>query len=311
MKHSLLKSYRWKSDRWKIFCKPVIPLPLLIVLIMMMSVQNSKAADSFQVTKIGQGRPVVLIPGLMSDGRVWEPVKQQLAQSHELHIISLAGFGNVDSAGESSLARVKRDLLDYFKQQQMDKPILVGHSLGGFMGFWIATTHPQAIGGVVSVDGLPFIGPVFTRSNATTADALRPQAEQFRLMYRSMTPQQLRAQTQMGISIQARSTQHRDIILNMSEQSDPAMVADAMHTIMLTDLRQSLEGNPLPMLMLGASGAFQSESQHQQIAALYQAQFKEVPNASVKMNSTARHFIMYDDPEWLLKQLTQFLESNS
>ncbi len=300
-----------KLNRWKTFCQPVIPLPVLIVFIMMMSVQNSKAAESFQVTKVGQGTPVVLIPGLMSDSRVWDPVKRELSQSHELHIISIHGFGSVKSGSESSLVQVKDELLKYFKQQQLENPIVVGHSLGGFMGFWIAATHPQAIGGVVSVDGLPFIGPVFTRSNATTTDALRPQAEQFRMMYRAMTAQQLRAQTQMGISIQARSKQHRDIILKMSEQSDPVMVADAMHTIMLTDLRQSLAGNPLPMLMLGASGAFQTESQHQQIETLYKAQFKQVPNAKVKMNSAARHFIMYDDPDWLLTQLTQFLETNS
>jgi pimeloyl-ACP methyl ester carboxylesterase len=40
----------------------------------------------------------------------------------------------------------------------LHKPAVIGHSLDGFMSFWLSSNAPTKIGLIVPVDGLPFIG---------------------------------------------------------------------------------------------------------------------------------------------------------
>jgi pimeloyl-ACP methyl ester carboxylesterase len=56
------------------------------------------------------------------------------------------------------LQTVRDDVLRYIQEKKLDHPVIVGHSLGGFLAFWIAATAPDAVGPLVAVDGVPFLG---------------------------------------------------------------------------------------------------------------------------------------------------------
>ncbi|PWK53906.1 alpha/beta fold hydrolase [Pleionea mediterranea] len=298
------------NKRWlKQLCQHTIPTPVLIIVIVIMSIQSSKAAD-FTVERIGEGPAVILIPGLMSDDRVWQTTVDALKQDYQLHLVSIAGFAGSPPVSSPSLKRVKQQLLSYIQQQQLQHPVIIGHSLGGFMGFWLASSEPDIIGPVVSVDGLSFVGPVFTQTNQTTVQDLKLRAEQIKLFYSKLSQQQLRLQTQTTLAIQTQAPAHQKIVLNMAEASDPTTVGEAMHILMTTDLRQQVANITQPVLLLGASGAFPLPQDHKRVNALYQSQLSAIPNASLLVNTRARHFIMYDDPDWLTQQLTQFLEQS-
>jgi hypothetical protein len=160
---------------------------------------------------------------------------------------------------------------------------------------------------VVSIDGLPFIGPIFTRNNATTADMLKPQAQNIKTMFASLTQAQLADQAKQGVYIQAISAADQARVVEMARLSDPTTAGDAMFDVMLTDLREPLKQTSTPILMLGASGAFTQDAQYKQAEALYRAQFIDVQTAKVVMNNKVRHFIMFDDLAWLEQQIEQFL----
>jgi len=295
------------NKQWfKHLCQPTIPAPLLIIIIVIMTMQSSKAAD-FHVEQVGKGPAVILIPGLMSDDRVWQSTVDALKHRYEFHLISIAGFAGTPAVSAPSLTRVKDQLLDYIEQQQLIRPAIIGHSLGGFLSFWLASNAPDKIGPIISVDGLPFIGPIFTQNHRTSVADLKPQAEQIKQMYSNLLPQQLILQAQSSLSIQAKQTHHRQQILEMAGTSDPKTVGEAMHTLMTTDLRNDLSAIKQPVLLLGASGAFSLPEQHQHAKTLYQQQLTGLHNATVIMNSKARHFIMFDDPDWLTASIQSFL----
>ena len=73
--------------------------------------------SSFHVIVHGQGKPIILIPGLMSDGRIWNQLVQQLSSRYQLHVVNIAGFAGTPSIEQQSLARVKVDLLNYVSEQ--------------------------------------------------------------------------------------------------------------------------------------------------------------------------------------------------
>lgn len=273
---------------------------------------SAAATTSFSVEVIGQGRPVILIPGLMSSPAVWQSTVDALKADHQLHLIHLAGFaGKAARMGmqpdSSLLSAVQQELLAYIKTKQLQQPVVIGHSLGGFLAFALASKAPDTIGPIVSVDGLPYLAPVFTRNPATTAAQMQTQAAQISMQYGGMTKTQLSQATAQGLFIQATSQSAQQQVLAMAEASDPKTVGQVMAELLTTDLRLQVSHIKQPVLLLGASGALPAQAQAG-VKALYQQQLEKLPAAQLDINTQARHFIMLDDPAWLNQKIRRFLQ---
>lgn len=171
----------------------------------------------------------------------------------------------------------------------------------------MSSSAPTDIGPIISVDGLPFIGPVFTRTNATTVESLAGQAQQIKSMYNNMSQQQLIQQSRYGLSIQASSDEAKQQVMSMVETSDTKTVGDAIYTLMRHDLRQVIANITSPVLLLGASGGFSTDEQKTAMQTLYAQQLVALPSAELRMNTDSRHFVMLDDPMWLEEQVLTFL----
>lgn len=268
---------------------------------------NNKAENQFTVKVLGQGKPVILIPGLMSDARVWQSLSMALSTHYQLHLVSIAGFADTPAVSSPSFNEVKTQLLAYIEKNKLQHPAVIGHSLGGFMALWLASSAPDKIAAVISVDGLPFIGPIFTYSNTSTVASLATQATQMRDLYKSMSQRQLSAQSRYGLALQAGSEEAQAKVMAMIESSDPATVAEAIYTLLSTDLRPDIARITAPTLLLGASGGFSETAQQTLVEQLYQQQLAALPSAKLKMNTQSRHFIMFDEPQWLNAQILEFL----
>ena len=267
----------------------------------------SDSAGVISVEQYGNGQPILLIPGLMSDGTVWQDTVAQLSPTYAVHVINVAGFGRTPAVSDTNLAHVEAAIVDYIRTQQLNNPVVIGHSMGGFLAIALAVNPQVDVAKVMSVDGLPFIGPVFTRSNATTVAHLRAQAGQIKAYYQSLNADQLAAQSQAGLAIQATSDEAQQRVLTLITQSDPTTTGQIMHDLMQRDLRDAIANTAVPMVLLGASGGFSNEAEHDAAEALYKQQFANAPHAQVIMNTQARHFIMFDDPQWFAAQVNAFL----
>jgi pimeloyl-ACP methyl ester carboxylesterase len=253
---------------------------------------------------------VILIPGLMSDGRIWQDLIDVLSTSYQVHVVNIAGFGRTPASSEPSMAIVKNQLIAYIQQANLRRPAVIGHSLGGFMAFWLASEQPEMIGKVISVDGLPFIGPVFTRSNKSTVESLANQAIQLKSYYAKMSKEQLIAQSNYSLSIQASSDQAKAVVVDMVKGSDPKSVGQAIFSLMSHDLRGNIAKIQSPTLLLGAAGGFDNQAQKDAMKTMYAEQLIALRGAKLVMHNHARHFIMLDDPLWLNQQIVSFLQQN-
>ena len=269
---------------------------------------SSKAAQSFSVEVIGSGKPVLMIPGLMSDARVWRPTAEALANEYQLHLISIAGFAGKPAIEGDLLPRVKQQLLHYIEQNNLQQPAVVGHSLGAFMAFNLASTAPDKIGTVIAVDGLPYLAPVFTRTNDTTVAMMQGQAAYLRQQYQQMTSEQLKAMTAQGLFIQATSAAHQQQVLDMAATSDAKAAGQAVYELLTTDLRPQVHNINSKVLLIGASGAMANATDRSAAEALYQQQIASIANATLEFNPQARHFIMLDQPDWLAARIARALK---
>ncbi|MDO6534090.1 alpha/beta hydrolase [Alteromonas stellipolaris] len=254
---------------------------------------------------------VLFIPGLMSNASVWSDLSKGLSNHYEheyrSHFAQVAGFANNKVYPNNRLSKITAGLVSYIEDNNLNNVIAIGHSMGGHLAYQLALALPDRVSKVVSVDGLPFITPIFTRSNQVTAAQANPYANKLKSQYANMDSAQLTAYTRKGVSIQAASELHQTKVLSMASGSHPETVGQLMADLMTSDLRSAIATSNTPILFLGASGGFNSDDNKEMVARLYKEQFAEARQANVIMNTQSRHFIMFDDLPWLLQQTTQFI----
>jgi pimeloyl-ACP methyl ester carboxylesterase len=258
------------------------------------------------------GRPVILIPGLEGGPWVWERTIGALQKDHVVYAVTLAGFDGVPApAGGSLFDRADASLKQLIEQRKIDKPVLVGHSLGGTLALRFAGEHPRMISGVVAVDGLP----VFPGIERMGMEQRKAMAAQIRQQMGALSPEQFAAQSLAYM-------QHVGVIdpqlaaryAPMNTRSDIKASARYMAEDMLADYRPLLKSANVPILEISpynAPDVIQSPTAMSEArkTAYYESLLAGAPQASVVSISPSRHFVMLDQPAKFQRTLEGFLAS--
>jgi pimeloyl-ACP methyl ester carboxylesterase len=225
----------------------------------------------------------------------------------QCHILTLAGFaGAAPLAGERLLPAAEQQLAHYISANKLGKPTVIGHSLGGFLGMRLAADHPDKVGRLVVVDALPALGA--TRNPAADRAQLQAGAAQLRDAMRGQDDAAFSAMQQRSVANMVTAPEHAARIAAWGAQSDRATVTDAMYDIMSSDLRDDIARIKAPTLVLGTWVAYRAFAPKEAIEALFKSQYAKLPGVKVELADTARHFIMYDDPEWMYARIDQFID---
>ncbi len=270
---------------------------------------KGQSARAFDVQISGHGKPVVLIPGLACSGEVWTETVQHLnAEGYQTYTLTLAGFGGTTPIhADEYLPTVRKDLVAYIQEQHLEKPVIIGHSLGGFLALWLAATNPDVPGKVISVDGLPFLAGVM--QPGTTDEQAKQMAAQIRNGMAQAGPAQYEEQAKMSLHSMITSDASFERELKVDLSSDRATVAQAMGELLSTDIRPDMSKIKCPVEVLGSWIAYkQYGATHDGAAKLYESQFNGNAHISVAMCDTSKHFIQLDDPAWFYAHVDAFLK---
>jgi 3-oxoadipate enol-lactonase len=100
----------------------------------------------------GRGPTVVLVPGLSLDSRVWDPIAERL--DHELTCLLPdnrgAGLSDVPR-GPYSVTQMAGDLYGLMMILGIDKAVIAGHSMGGYLALQLALDSPELVRGLVLI----------------------------------------------------------------------------------------------------------------------------------------------------------------
>lgn len=103
------------------------------------------------VTRGGAGRPIVFLHGMGTSAASWSKVAELLGDRFETVAIDLIGHGDSpvpDDPDEYRRDRVLADIDDVLATLS-EPPVLVGHSLGGYLALAYAATRPGAVRALV------------------------------------------------------------------------------------------------------------------------------------------------------------------
>lgn len=267
-------------------------------------------SDRIQVTTVGTGPDVILIPGLSSSPpRAWGETVERLP-GYRYHLIQVKGFAGVPAGANVSgpvAAPVAEEIARYIREARLQRPAVVGHSMGGTIGMMLAARQPELIGRLMVVDMTPFMGAFFGMPNAT-ADQMRPMAEQIRSVMSGPATPQGEAMLEQTINGMVQTQSARAAILADSRASDRRATANSYYELLTTDLRPELAAIKVPVTVLYVTpqGAPVTDAQ---VDALYRSYYGGLSGVKLVRVPDAAHFIQVDAPERFTQELRSFLGS--
>src|SRR4051795_6933415 len=99
----------------------------------------------------GTGRPMILLHGGLGSGEMFGPILPTLAERHQVIAVDLQGHGRTADIDRPIDVRLMADDIGaLIEHLDLDRPDLVGYSLGGGVALQTAVRHPEKVGRLVT-----------------------------------------------------------------------------------------------------------------------------------------------------------------
>lgn len=270
------------------------------------AVHTAFASDRLSVEVIGAGPDLILIPGFASSREVWRAEANRLAPTHRVHLVQLAGFaGEPWTHGDGAfVAPVVGEIARYVREAGLERPAVIGHSMGGLAALLLAQAHPERVGRVMSVDSLPFFSAMF--GPQVTVGSARPFAARAAAGILAADEAGFRAQQAQTAIGMVRDPATRAALVEWSMASDRRALAAAIRDVMTTDARPGLAAMTTPVWAIYASDA-DGGAAAAGADALWGREYAALPGVRLIRVDATRHFIMADQPARLAELIDQFL----
>jgi pimeloyl-ACP methyl ester carboxylesterase len=102
--------------------------------------------------QLGEGKPLVILHGLFGFSDNWQTHAKKLAEYYEVTLVDLRNHGHSPWSAEFSYALMVEDLHELLAVLHIEKPILLGHSMGGKLAMHFDQSYPQFIEKLIVVD---------------------------------------------------------------------------------------------------------------------------------------------------------------
>jgi pimeloyl-[acyl-carrier protein] methyl ester esterase len=269
--------------------------------------QTAFSSRRITVQTRGDGPDLILLPGLASTAAVWKGTADRLVDRYRLHLMSVRGFGELaaQANGEGAvMGAVAREIVRYIVEQQLDRPAIIGHSMGGQLGLRVTADAPQRVGRLMTVDSSPFFAALI--SPQATAQDVEPIAQVAYQAIQFLGDEALRTQgRQMGVELGGAT----DALFGTMgwQGGDRRVLAQSLYEVMTVDLRPRLPAITAPVTVVYGWSADQN-SPRSRTDGLFRGAYARLRNpATYERIEGAEHMVMIDRPTRFMAAVDRFL----
>lgn len=272
----------------------------LFVVSLVFTVSTLHAQQSFTVEIKGKGEPILLFPGFGCTGKMWDETVAALAASHTCYSFTFAGFGNVKPVDTLWFETIKKDVTTYIEKNKLKKASLLGHSLGGTLGLWLAADNPNWFTHIILVDALPASAALMIPNYK--GEPIAYNNPQSRAMLK-MTDSAFQKMVVQSVQFMCGNKEKQQLIAEMMNQADRKTYVYGYIDMLNVDLRQDIAKIKKPVTILAAT-----KPTLEMVTKTYNEQYKNLPTVKILYAENSAHFVMYDQPTWFINQLFKILE---
>ncbi|MCZ4695905.1 alpha/beta fold hydrolase [Ancylomarina euxinus] len=261
--------------------------------------------------KLGEGPALIIVHGLYGSLDNWLSVAKELSQNFEVFLIDQRNHGNSPHADSHTYSDLKNDLLEFMDDQQIDKAVLLGHSMGGKTVMFFAIDHPERVSSLLVVDIAP--------KNYSKISDYAPQTINHEhlvsvILNMDLTPFNSRTEINLELAKQIKSEKVRQFLLkNLKRNEDKRFgwklniktISDYLPQIMDgIDESSFLKGKGItgfPVLFIkGEESNYICDNDHKPIRSIF-------PYAEITSIPKAGHWVHAEQPDLLVKTINYFV----
>ncbi|MCK5034220.1 MAG: alpha/beta fold hydrolase [Calditrichia bacterium] len=250
--------------------------------------------------KIGKGDPFIILHGLFGSSDNWLNIAKQLADNYTIHLLDSRNHGKSPHTNEFGYDNMAMDVREYIQDHNLKNIILMGHSMGGKVAMKIALEYPMRVKKLIVADIAPKKYPIV---HNYIIDALL-----------SMHPDNLnsREHADLQLSQTIKSSTLRKFLLKNLYRGENNTYKWRINLKAICDNLESLgaqitssQGFEEDALFLkGELSDYITVEDENEIFTLFsKAVIKSIPRAT--------HWLHAENPDFLLKEVCNFLETNT
>jgi esterase len=116
---------------------------------------NTKYFMKLNFKKSGSGQPLIILHGLFGSLDNWQTLAKQFSEKFTTYIVDQRNHGQSPWSDEWTYQAMVDDLLELIEQEGIEKPIILGHSMGGKTAMLFAVQHPEKLEKLIVADIAP------------------------------------------------------------------------------------------------------------------------------------------------------------
>ncbi|AZQ59655.1 alpha/beta hydrolase [Maribacter sp. MJ134] len=275
---------------------------ILTLSILLITLCGTAQQYPFEVEVKGKGQPILLFPGFTCTGEVWEATVAALSKDYECHVFTFAGFGEVPVVEKPWFPKIKEGVESYIKNQNLKNVVVLGHSLGGTLGLWLATENDHALSKLIIIDALPATGALMIPNYDSEALAYESPWNKQMLSMEAKAFEAMAEQMASGMTL---NKEKQVLVKNWMLKADRETYVYGYTDLLKLDLRADIVKINIPVTILAATEPYGLEM----AKSTYAKQYANLEDYDLEFAEGTAHFVMYDNPSWFQEKLFHSLEN--
>jgi esterase len=108
----------------------------------------------------GQGTPLIILHGLFGSSDNWFSLSKVFAEKYRVFAVDQRNHGQSPHTADHDYQVLTADLEEFVRQHQLERPVILGHSMGGKTAMNYAVKNPDGLSKLIVVDIMPKSYPV-------------------------------------------------------------------------------------------------------------------------------------------------------